>query len=95
MKLKLIKDNEIVVDKYEYAVLTRFENRVSSADRAIMNGVNPEFYRAIDPGTKKVFVVMMAITDGFARRIKCFNSDDLEYNLLCAEELVELLNQEQ
>ncbi|MGN1158037.1 MAG: hypothetical protein ACI4TK_17825 [Agathobacter sp.] len=93
MKLKLIKDNEIVVDKYDYSVLTRIENRVSSAYRAIISGVNPEFYKSIDVETDNVFVVMSI--DEFTIRIKCFDSDDFQYNLLCANELVELLNQEQ
>lgn len=93
MKLKLIKDNEIVVDKYDYAVLTRFENRVSSADRAIFFGVNPKFYKSIEVEKDNVSVFMDI--DGFLLRIKCFNSDDFEYNLLCANELVELLNAEQ
>lgn len=86
MKLRLLKNNEVVVNK---------EDSVFVKDQ--FNLIN-----AIDFGKVEYFVtyysVMTAVkvTDGLSCfTIKVFKSDDPEYNRVCAEELVELLNQKQ
>ena len=92
MKLKIIKDNEVVVDVKEYTKLLCFENSFKSMQRKILDGKLPRFttWEAYDVD----YIVSMELS-GFVTEIKRFDSDDVEYNRLCAEELVELLNQEQ
>ena len=92
MKLKIIKDNEVVVDVNEYTKLICFENAFKSMQRKILDGELPRF-TTLD-GYDGDYIVSMEL-NGFVTEIKRFDSDDVEYNRLCAEELVELLNQEQ
>lgn len=92
MKLKIIKDNEVVVDVKEYTKLLCFENAFKSMQRKILYGKLPRF--TTWDGYYDDYIVSMEL-DGFVTEIKRFDSDDVEYNRLCAEELVELLNQEQ
>ena len=92
MKLKIIKDNEVVVDVKEYTKLLCFENSFKSMQRKILDGKLPRF--TIWAGYDGDYIVSMELS-GFVTEIKRFDSDDVEYNRLCAEELVELLNQEQ
>ena len=92
MKLKIIKDNEVVVDVNEYTKLLCFENAFKSMQRKILDGELPRF-TTLD-GYDGDYIVSMEL-NGFVTEIKRFDSDDVEYNRLCAEELVELLNQEQ
>ena len=92
MKLKIIKDNEVVVDVKEYTKLLCFENDFKSMQRKILDGELPRF-TTLD-GYDGDYIVSMEL-NGFVTEIKRFDSDDVEYNRLCAEELVELLNQEQ
>lgn len=92
MKLKIIKDNEVVVDVNEYTKLICFENTFKSMQRKILDGELPRF-TTLD-GYDGDYIVSMEL-NGFVTEIKRFDSDDVEYNRLCAEELVELLNQEQ
>ena len=92
MKLKIIKDNEVVVDVNEYTKLICFENAFKSMQRKILDGELPRF-TTLD-GYDGDYIVSMELS-GFVTEIKRFDSDDVEYNRLCAEELVELLNQEQ
>lgn len=92
MKLKIIKDNEVVVDVKEYTKLLCFENAFKSMQRKILDGELPRF-TTLD-GYDGDYIVSMEL-NGFVTEIKRFDSDDVEYNRLCAEELVELLNQEQ
>ena len=92
MKLKIIKDNEVVVDVNEYTKLICFENAFKSMQRKILDGELPHFTTC--DGYDGDYIVSMEL-NGFVTEIKRFDSDDVEYNRLCAEELVELLNQEQ
>ena len=92
MKLKIIKDNEVVVDVNEYTKLICFENAFKSMQRKILDGKLPRF--TVWYGYDGDYIVYMEL-NGFITDIKRFDSDDVEYNRLCAEELVELLNQEQ
>lgn len=92
MKLKIIKDNEVVVDVNEYTKLLCFENAFKSMQRKILDGELPRFTTC--DGYDGDYIVSMELS-GFVTEIKRFDSDDVEYNRLCAEELVELLNQEQ
>ena len=92
MKLKIIKDNEVVVDVKEYTKLLCFENSFKSMQRKILDGKLPRF--TTQDGYYGDYIVSMELS-GFVTEIKRFDSDDVEYNRLCAEELVELLNQEQ
>lgn len=91
MKLKIIKDSEVVVDCKEYAKLVRFERNFFAMQYAIYDGNKPMF-TAIDFNGR--WTVAM-VHDDFITNIKRFASDDAEYNKVCAEELVELLNQQQ
>ena len=43
MKLKIIKDNEVVVDVKEYTKLLCFENTFKSMQRKILDGKLPRF----------------------------------------------------
>ena len=92
MKLKIIKDNEVVVDVKEYTKLLCFENTFKSMQRKILDGKLPRF--TTWEGYDGDYIVSMELS-GFVTEIKRFDSDDVEYNRLCAEELVELLNKEQ
>lgn len=89
MKLKLIKDNEIVVSKAEYELLkqehSRLKDLLHSIDSEDVNYyVDDSFYPLVEVTNNEVSLP-----------IKRFESNDHEYNRICAEELVELLNQKQ
>lgn len=97
MKLKIIKDSEVVISREEYGELQMRPTRVCVCEKDCR-----EFNRAINNGSAKYGCVEMqgcyyVIIDGgiSVYPIKMFNSDDIEYNRICAEELCELLNQEQ
>ena len=92
MKLKRIKENEVVVDGNEYARLVRFEHDFFAMQYDIYDGVKHMFTAVTDLDGS--WTVSMA-HEGFITNIKRFASDDPDYNLVCAEELVELLNKEQ
>ena len=93
MRIKRIKDNEVVVDGKEYAKLVRFNHDFWAMQGELDSGYNPHFYsvRNEDSG----FYTVSMVIRGFITVIKRFTSDDEEYNKVCAEELVELLNKEQ
>ena len=95
MKLKLIKDSEVVVSKAEYEELINrpskdCEKECSEFHRAIIHG-NAK-YECEDMGGCYIVCIY---GEHVIYPIKKFDSDDIEYNRICAEELVELLNQEQ
>ncbi len=92
MKLKRIKDSEVVVDRKEYARLVRFEHDFFAMQYAIYDGGKPMFTAVTDLDGSWTVSMMH---EGFITNIKRFDSDDPDYNLVCAEELVELLNKEQ
>ena len=92
MKLKRIKDSEVVVDGKEYARLVRFEHDFFAMQYAVYDGRKPMFTAVTDLDGSWTVSMMH---EGFITNIKRFASDDPDYNLVCAEELVELLNQEQ
>ena len=92
MKIKRIKDSEVVVDGKEYARLVRFEHDFFAMQYAIYDGKKTMFTAVTDlDGSWTVSMTH----EGFITNIKRFDSDDPDYNLMCAEELVELLNKEQ
>lgn len=89
MKLKLIKDSEIVVSKAEYELLKQEHSRLKDLLHSIDSGgvcyyVDGSFYPLVKVTNNEVSLP-----------IKRFASNDHEYNRICAEELVELLNQKQ
>lgn len=97
MKLKLIKDSEVVVSREEYGELLKRPTKrcISEKDcvyfnRAILKG-NAKYECKEMQGYYYVFIS----GESSIYLIKIFNSDDIEYNRICAEELVELLNQKQ
>lgn len=97
MKLKLIKDNEVVVSREEYGELLKrpikgciCEKDCVYFNRAILKG-NSKYECEEMQGSYYVFIS----GESSIYLIKIFNSDDIEYNRVCAEELCELLNQEQ
>lgn len=97
MKLKFIKDNEVVISREEYGELLKrpTEGCICDKDciyfnRAILNG-NAKYGCEEMQGSYYVFIR----GESSICPIKMFNSDDIEYNRICAEELVELLNQKQ
>ena len=92
MKLKRIKDSDVVVDGKEYAKLVRFNHDFWTMQGALHEGYNPHFYSV---RYESGFYTVSMVQRGFITDIKRFASDDAEYNKVCAEELVELLNQQQ
>ena len=97
MKLRFIKDNEVVISREEYGELLKqpTEGCICEKDcvyfnRAILNG-NAKYECEEMQGCYYVFVS----GESSKYPIKKFNSDDIEYNRVCAEELCELLNQGQ
>lgn len=90
MKLKLIKSSEIVVENNEYNILQQVYRQYGYIINAI-NGGDVVYYAC--PHEDCIMVKMF--NGGYNFPIKKFDSDDPEYNRVCAEELVELLNQKQ
>ena len=90
MKLKLIKDSEVVVDRLEYNNLKSTINLFSQIECSVIN--KSVSYEVFYYGEMCDVVVMSG--KGYMI-IKRFDTDDYEYNCICAEELVELLNQKQ
>lgn len=97
MKLRLIKDSEVIISREEYGELLKRPTKGCICEKDCR-----EFNRAILNGNAKYGCVEMqgcyyVIISGESSiyPIKIFNSDDIEYNRICAEELVELLNQKQ
>ena len=90
MKLKLIKDSEVVVDRLEYSYLKSCVGIIKQIDCSVEN--KTASYRIFD--YEDMYEVVVAGGNGCIV-IKRFDTDDQEYNRVCAEELVELLNQEQ
>ena len=90
MKLKLIKNEETVVNKYDYELI-----RLTVKDQhKLINDINNG--KVVYYVTQSDSITIVKATNGLSCfPIKVFNSDDPEYNCVCAEELVELLNQKQ
>lgn len=89
MKLKLIKDSEMVVSKVEYELLKQEHSRFEDLLHSIYFG-SVSYY--VDD---LLFPIVKMTNNEVSLPIKRFVSNDHEYNRICAEELVELLNQEQ
>lgn len=90
MKLKLIKDNEVVISREEYEEYKTIYYRYNNIVTSILN--KRAVYKVY--GNKKCCDVAAGCRN-YQLPIKRFNSPDPEYNRVCAEELCELLNQEQ
>ena len=96
-KLRFVKDSEVVISRKEYGELLKRPTRgcICEKDcvyfnRAILNG-NAKYEFGEMQGSYYVFIN----GESSIYPIKKFSSDDIEYNRICAEELCELLNQEQ
>lgn len=83
MKIRLIKDNEVVVSREEYELLNNVRSSVRNQTAVFVAFAYIDYIE-----------VMLNCGCGFMP-IKRFESYDQDYNRVCAEELVELLNQEQ
>lgn len=89
MKLRLIKDSEVVVSKTEYELLEQEHNRLK-------NLLNSIYFGSVSYYVDDSCCPLVKMTNKeVALPIKRFVSNDPEYNRICAEELVELLNQKQ
>ena len=91
MKLKLIKDSEVVVSKTEYELLKIVNSQTEDLIKAIRCCKKCVYF--ID--NSSYFPIVKVTYNGASLPIKRFASDDPCYARVCAEELVELLNQEQ
>lgn len=89
MKLKLIKNDEVVVDRLEYDNLKSSVNTINQITDSVRN--KTASYRILDYWD--MCEVVVADGKGYMV-IKRFDTDDQEYNRVCAEELCELLYQE-
>ena len=94
MKIKLIRNDEVVIRRKEYEKLIKrppkdCEKECLEFHRAIIHG-NAKYECEDMGGCYYVFIR----GENMIYLIKKFNSDDIEYNRVCAEELCELLNQE-
>ena len=86
MKLKLLKNNEVVVSK-EDSVFIKDQFNLINAITCGKVGYFATYFSVI---------TAVKVTDGLSCfTIKEFKSDDPEYNRVCADELVDLLNQKQ
>ena len=90
MKLKLIKDGEVVLSRQEYELYKQVYYRYSD----IIDSVRNQTVAFQTFNYEDCVDVMLNYGRGFMP-IKQFASDDPDYNRVCAEELVELLNQKQ
>ena len=90
MKLKLIKDSEMVVSKTEYELLKTAYSQMRDLEKEIAYG-KPIYYVGYSLG----YPVVKVTNKKTSFIIKEFYTNDQEYNRVCAEELVELLSQEQ
>ncbi len=96
-KLRFVKDSEVVISREEYGELLKRPTKVCVCEKdcrefnsAILNGYAK--YKCEEmQGCYYVFIC----GESSIYPIKIFNSDDIEYNRICAEELCELLNQGQ
>lgn len=89
MKLKLMKDSEMVVSKTEYELLKQEYSRLKDLLHSIYFG-SVSYY--VDD---LLFPIVKMTNNEVSLPIKRFVSNDQEYNRVCAEELVELINQKQ
>lgn len=92
MKLKLINSDEVVISKSEYDYLKGLNARYEKLLEGINSGTATFIVYASSCSNE--YIVEMNCGNVFFP-IKRFNSPDEDYNRVCAEELVELLNQEQ
>ena len=89
MKLKIIKDSEVVVSKTEYELLRQEHYRLKD----LLHSIN---WRSVSYYVDDSWFPYVKLTNNeVSLPIKRFASNDHEYNRICAEELCELLNQEQ
>ena len=90
MKLKLIKNDEVVVNKNKYELAQSTVDCQYKLTNAIINEKISYFRDRYGD------MVVVKVSDGLSSfPIKVFKSDDSEYNRVCADELVELLRQKQ
>ena len=81
------------ITEEDYNNLKQFEQDFFEMQGLIYRGFQPDFSYSLDEDTG-FYTVFMSINN-FVMDIKRFVSNDEEYNRLCAEELVDLLNQKQ
>lgn len=92
MKLKLIKDSEVVVGRTAFNTVYEIASGCQELNLAISHG-KASYYMHEYFGQGVYWVKVKFRSLEFP--VKIFNSPDPNYNRVCAEELVELLNQEQ
>ena len=81
------------ITEEDYNNLKQFEQDFFEMQGLIYRGFQPSFSYSWDEDTG-FYTVFMSINK-FVMDIKRFVSNDEEYNRLCAEELVDLLNRKQ
>lgn len=95
MKIRVIKDDEVVISKNEYDYLKGLNVRYGKLLEGVDAGTAAFIrYMPLVAVNCAEYIVEMNCGNVFFP-IKRFTSDDPEYNKVRAEELVELLNQKQ
>ena len=92
MKLKLIRNDEVVISKSKHDYLIGLNDRYGKLLDGIHSGTAT--FVVYKSSSSAEHIVEMNCGNVFFP-IKRFDSDDPDYNRVCAEELCELLNQEQ
>lgn len=95
MKLKLIKDSEVVISRERYEELINKPSRTCEVDCRYFSNAITHCTAKYECSSFAGSYIVYISGENCIYPIKNFCSDDLEYNRVCAEELVELLNQEQ
>lgn len=90
MELKMIKDSEMIVNSERCISYKKIYYRFNDIVTSILN--NRVVYQVY---CNKDYCDVVVSYGNYKLPIKRFASNDHEYNRICAEELVELLNQKQ
>ena len=92
-KLKWINHYETVVNAEEYKALKETHKIMAEYLQSVLDSKDVQYKAGL--WYDDTYVVSAYLNDKFVIIIKVFNTDDAEYNKVCAEELAELLNQKQ
>lgn len=90
-KLKWINHYESVVNTEEYKSLKEARNTLLDYFNSVLDNKDIQYKAGL--WYDNTYVVSAYLGDKFMLIVKVFNSDDADYNKVCAEELAELLNQ--
>lgn len=91
MKIKIIKDSEVVIKRNEYNILQQVYKQYGDIINAVNSNCTTYYYLPCEGNC----TIVKMFNNGYNFPIKKFDSDDQEYNRVCADELVELLRQKQ